>query len=658
MTATRTSVCPLDCPDRCSLTVEVDGDRVRSIDGSSVNPLTEGYICGKVRKFGERVHGPLRIVQPLVRVGPKGPGAAFRPVSWDEAIGIVADRFRAIAAESGWEAVLPYWYAGSNGWLTGGALDERLWNRLGTTRIARTFCAANTSAGTTAVYGDLPSADPLDVDHAEAFVVWGLNPSASGIHWVPRVRAAQQRGAKLIVVDPRRTPLAKDADVHLAPLPGTDVALALAIANLAFERGWADRAFLDRWVDGVDAFRAAAAEWPVERAAAETGVPAEAIVRAAELYAGARPAMIRAGWGLERTRNGSDAVRAVLSLPAVYGKFGRRGDGWVLSTSSGYRVDAEAWRRVEGEPARRARQVNMSRLGRVLEETADPPIRALYVYDCNPAVTAPDQTRVLRNLARDDLFVVVHEQVHTDTVDYADVVLPATTFLEHHELVRSYGGYLVQWAEPAIPPVGEARSNHRVIVALAEALGVGGEPAFRVSEVELAQQIAAHARVPWHALAADGAVPLPRPIQFADATPSRRVALASPGGPPTLRPPPVDVDRPLILVSPASTRGISSTLFETLPPGTAAVSLSPSDAADRGISAGDVVRVWNAQGEVVLAAAIDPAIRAGVASIPKGVWRSGTRNGFTANALIPDHVDERGGGACYNDARVDVARVG
>jgi anaerobic selenocysteine-containing dehydrogenase len=651
-TTTAASVCPLDCPDRCSLTVEVADGRVLSLDGSRLNPLTDGYICGKIRKFGRRVHGEHRLLHPAVRVGPKGPGARFERVSWEEAIDLVASRWRQIAAEHGWQAVLPYWYAGSNGWLTGGGLDQRLWNRLGTTQIQRTFCAANARAAAESVYADLPSADPLDVDHASCVILWGCNPSASGIHLVPHLRAMQERGGTLIVVDPRRTPLAKQADLHLAPLPGTDGVLAMAIARVAFEEGLADLPFLQRWVSDAELYRAAVSQRSVSEASALCQVPEADIVRAARLYAQVRPAMLRCGWGVERTRNGTDSIRAVLALPAIFGQFGQRGSGWALSTSGGYGTDPRVWQRVEPTPA--TRTVNMSRLGLLLEELSDPPIRSIYVYDCNPAATAPDQARVLRQLAREDLFVVVHEQVHTDTVDYADVVLPATTFLEHRELVRSYGGYLVQWSEPAIPPVGESRGNHVVIRALATALGLGDEPAFDVDEVGLARQMAEVARVPWDTLQRELVVKLPSPVQLVDRFPSRPISLVGALGAPSYRPPPADAELPLILVSPSSTRAISSTGFESLPAGTAVVGLHPHDAAARGIRAGDEVRVYNTQGEVRLLAAIDDTLRPGVVNIPKGLWRSATRNGLTGNALVPAHVDPIGGGACYNDARVEI----
>jgi anaerobic selenocysteine-containing dehydrogenase len=654
MTTVAPSVCPLDCPDRCSLDVHVHAGRVVSLEGSHRNPATEGYICGKVAQFGRRVHGPERVLYPAVRVGPKGPGARFERVSWDEALALAADRLGRILAESGGEAILPYWYGGSNGYLTGGGLDARLWAWLGTTQIQRTLCAANAGAAVTSVYGDLPSADPGDVASANGLVLWGVNPSASGIHLVRGARAVAERG-DLLVVDPRATPLTRKAALHLAPIPGTDVAVALALIHLAFARGFADEGFLARYADDADAMRRYVADWTPSRAALIAQVRSADIEAFAERYAATAPFLIRCGWGVERTRNGTDAIRAILSLPAVYGKFGVRGGGYAMSTSGGYRTDKTRTH----PPHPPTRTVNMSRLGRILEETRGPPIRAVWVYDCNPVATVPDQERVMRGLSRDDLFTVVHEQVWTDTCAYADLVLPATTFLEHHELTRSYGGYLFQWAPPVIPPVGEARPNHRVFAELGRALGVE-DPELRITEEELARRVlAATPAAPadaWERLQTDRVVALPCPVQFGDAFPSRPIRLVA-DDPPRYRPPPVDADRPLVLVSPSSPRGISSTLFETLGAGEARVYVHPDDAEARGVAAGDVVRVWNSVGECRLLAEVDADLRPGVCAIPKGVWRRSTLDGRTGNALVGDHVDERGGGACYNDARVDLERV-
>jgi anaerobic selenocysteine-containing dehydrogenase len=649
---TRPSACPLDCPDRCSVDVEVLPDgRVGRLSGNRDNPMTDGVICGKVAKFARRVHGPERVLTPLRRVGPKGPGARFEPATWDEALDDVARRWRAILDTDGAEALLPYWYAGSNGYLTGGGIDARLWALLGTTNIERTLCAANTGAGVRLSYGDLPSNDPLDVDHAHGLLLWGANPSASGIHLVPRVRALLERGGELVVVDPRRIPLATMAHLHVAPLPGTDVALALALAHLAFRDGRAARAFLASWTADAAAFEALVADWTPARAAKVCDVPERDIHALAERYGRGGPWLLRCGWGVERTRNGTDAIRAILSLPAVYGTFGVRGGGYVLSTSSGYRTDKAAI----GVP-HRARTVNMAHLGRHLLELRDPPIRALYVYDCNPVATVPDQARVVAGLAREDLFTVVHEQSMTDTCDYADWVLPATTFVEHKELTRSYGGYLLQWAEPVIPPVGQARPNHAVIQDLAARLGVD-DPRLRITEEELAAEVVAATRLApagtWETLRTERFVKLPSPTQFVDAFPSAKIRLVG-DDPPRYREPPVDADRPLILVSPASTRGISSTLFETLGDGQATVDLHPDDAAARGLADGQIARVENGVGRATLRVRLDPALRPGVCQIPKGTWRRSTLDGWTGNALVPDVVDERGGGIGYNDARVDV----
>jgi anaerobic selenocysteine-containing dehydrogenase len=650
MLSTHASVCPLDCPDRCSLTVTVEDGRVRRIGGSHENGLTAGWICSKVARFDRRVYGPERVLHPMIR---RGDG--FVRATWDEAMTLIADRMRAALAAHGGESILPCWYGGSNGYVTGGGLDQRLWAVLGATRIDRTWCAANAGAAVRAVYGDLPSADPADAAHAASLTLWGVNPSASGIHLVPLARDVLARGGELIVVDPRRTPLAAEATLHLAPLPGTDVALAMAVHHLAFARGWADRAFLAAHAADAAAWEEAVTPWTPVAAAAACDVPAAKIEELAERYAAASPALLRCGWGVERTRNGTDAIRAIVGLAAVYGKMGVRGGGWCMSTSGGYGTDKS---RI-GLPAPATRVVNLAQIGRAIEELADPPVRVVWVYNANPVASAPDQDRVRRALARDDVFVVVHEQSWTDSCDVADVVLPATTFLEHQELSRSYGGYLFQWAEPVIPPVGEARPNHAVFAELADRLGLD-HPALRATPEDIAREVlAATPNLPadgWDQLRAGHALKLRAPIQHVDAFGSAPIRLVGDAAP-RLRPPPCDADRSLILVSPASPRGISSTLFETLPPGEAVVRVHRTDADAAGLAEGDVVEVFNSVGVARLLLKLDDALRPGVVEIAKGVWRRSTLNGSTANALVPDHVDERGGGACYNDARVDLRRA-
>ena len=632
------SACPLDCPDRCSLTVEVEDDEVKAIRGDHRWAFTQGYICAKVAGFGQRVHGPERIRHPMIRTA-----AGFRQATWTEAMDLVEARFREIIETDGPEAIMPVWYGGSNGLITGGGVDQRLWNRMGFTRCLRTLCAANTGAGAKAVYGNMAGSDLLDIDESNLVIVWGMNPSASGIHLLPLLKRLKDRGGSVVVVDPRATPLARGAALHLPVLPGTDVPLALSLMHVAFTEGLADEAFLAEHCEGVAELRAEAMAWTPARAAEVCGVPAADIQRLARLYAAATPAMIRCGWGPERNRNGTDSVRAVLMLPAVFGKLGLRGGGYALSTSAGYGMDSARW-----QGGSSARAINLSQLGRALEETVEPPIRATWIYNCNPAATVPDQQRVVAELSRPDRFVVVHEQVWTDTCELADVVLPATTFLEHKELSKSYSGYVLQWSEPVIPPVGESRSNHDVLQELGARLG-SPDP---ISEEDLAEQMVATSPhdLDWARLREERALALPRPVQMVDTRPEGKICLAPP---PLHRPPPVDADLPLILISPATAKAISSTMYETergVP-----LAMHPEDAAARELSEGDPIRIFNPRGEVRTTLHLDPNLRTGVVSLPKGLWRRATANGWTSNALISDHVDATGGGACYNDARVEVA---
>jgi anaerobic selenocysteine-containing dehydrogenase len=645
----RPSVCPLDCPDRCALDVTVDKGRVVKIDGSDRSDYTDGYICAKVRRFPQRQHSPDRILNPMKRVGPKGSGR-FEAVSWSEALGLIAGRMSELARTVGPEAILPFHYDGSNGLVSSGAMDERFWNRLGASQLGKTFCAANTGAAWSAVFGDLPGADPMDVRESDAIVLWGVNPSVSGIHLVPWVREAKEKGAFLAVVDPRRTPLAREADLHLPVLPGTDVAVAMAMIRTMFEDNLTDRAFVGKWTRGGDELLASTCT--AEEASALSGVSADAIRALPHALARASAPFFRVGWGLERNRNGTDAVRAVLSLRALLGRFGRRGSGVLISTSGGYGLD----RKPAAAPQLRrrpSRTINMSQLGMALEEAKDPEIGALYVYNCNPVATAPNQARVMRALSRESLFVAVHEQVWTDTCDFADVVLPATTFLEHEELCRSYSGYALQWSDPVVQAPGEARSNHWVFTELAKVMGFT-DPELGVSEVDLVRSVVKDIDQVKEARY----TPLARPVPFVDAVPSRGyIHLAAPPGPPIYRPPTVDAGLPLILISPASDKAIRSQLFEFSPEQGARVTIAAAEAASRGLRDGDRVLLRNSFGEVRVILSLSEELPKGVASMPKGLWRKSTLNGRTANALAPDHVDALGGGACYNDARVEIEKA-
>ncbi len=350
---TVSSVCPLDCPDACSLEVRLEGDRVVALGGSRVNPLTEGYICSKVRRYPEHVHGDRRVRYPRIRTGRKGDGE-FRRGSWDEALDRIAGRLRDLASRGAGEAILPLSYGGSNGYLSQDTTDARLFSRLGASRLARTVCAAPSSSAASGLYGKMAGIAPQDYAHARLIVLWGVNPSVSGIHIVPHIQAAQRAGAKLVVVDPRRTRLAEHADLHLAVRPGGDLPLALAVIRWLFENGGADEKFLAEHTTGSEELRRRAAPWTIDRAASASGVAASQIERFASLYAESSPAALRCGWGLERNRNGGSAVAAVLALPAVAGKFGVRGGGYTMSNSSIWDLDSRA-AAAQGAGVRRGR---------------------------------------------------------------------------------------------------------------------------------------------------------------------------------------------------------------------------------------------------------------------------------------------------------------
>ena len=598
-----------------------------------------------------------------MRTGSKGQGR-FKRATWDEAIELIATRMLEVRERWGGEAILPFSYGGSNGLLTQDTLDAVLFRRFGTSRLARTVCAAPTGVAAQALYGKMPCVTYEDYPDARLIVLWGVNPSASGIHLVPYVREAQKSGARLVVIDPRSTPLARQADLHLAPRPGTDVAIALAIHRYLFENGFADLPFLAEHTKGSDRLRERAAAWTFERAAEISGVPEAALRRLAEDYASASPALIRCGWGLERNRNGGNAAMSILALPAVAGKFGVRGGGYSMSNSAAWNI-ARPW--LGSEPTTRV--VNMNKLGRALLEYDDPPIKAMFVYNCNPAATMPDQQRVLAGLAREDLFTVVFDQVMTDTAVFADVILPATTFLEAYDFARGYGPLSLQLVRPVIDAVGESRSNPEVFGELARRLGLltTAEP-----DNELDMLLQLFKTLPGTVgaqMEETGRAAPPcgfRPVQFVDVLPKTFDAKVdlfpsaledeAPLGLYTFQPDPATERFPLALISPASDKTISSTLGE-LPRPAIALLMNPADAAARDLKDGDPIRVFNELGEVQCAVKIEATIREGTVSLPKGLWRKSTWNQLTANVLVPDSLTDLGAGACFNDARVEVERL-
>ncbi len=668
--AAKTTTCPLDCPDGCALEVEVAGGRVTRIGAAEDSAHTAGFICGKVTGFGKRLYHPERVLHPLRRVGPKGEGG-FERMSWDEAIDTVAGNLAAIAERWGGEAILPFHYGGSNGLVTDELLDYLLFSRLGASRLAKTICALPATQVALGMYGKMPGVDFGDYPRAKAIVVWGANPRGSNIHLVPHLQEARRRGAWIAQVDPRRTLASGEVDLHLPVLPGQDLPLALGLIERWRAAGRLDGEFLERHADGLEPLLERARGWPLERAARVTGVAPEAIAELADRLADSDPALVRCGWGPERNRNGAQAMAAILAIPALLGKFGVRGGGYTLSNNGAVRFDRDA---VIGPIDWRTRSLNMSQLGRLLGTAAtgealgsplDPPIKALFVYNANPAATVPDQRAVLRGLAREDLFTVVHDQVMTDTARWADVVLPAVTFLEGHDLRAGYGAFMLGGVVPVVEPAGEAISNMQLFSRLGRALGFDDE-AFGLDDGELLRRAAAAVTLPGaevdvERIAAgrqqhydfDGAPP----VQMATSRPltaDGKIHLTPPvlGAEPYRWLPPDD-DWSLALISPAGPRLTNSTFGESNL-ARLAVTLHPEDAAARGLARGDRVRVVNQRGEVHCRLDTSAAVRPGVAAMPKGVWARASLNGLTATTLCPDDGQVVGGAACFNDARVEV----
>ena len=678
------TTCPMDCPDTCALEVEVEesggsagADRVVAIGGAADHPTTRGFICSKVSKFHQRLEHPDRLLHPMRRVGAKGEGR-FETITWDDAVEEVTGRFRRIAEEWGPEAILPFNYGGSNGLLSDGFTDDLFFARLGASRIAKTLCAAPSTAVARGMYGAMPGVAHEDYARAEAIVIWGANPKVSHIHLVPFLKQARADGAFLAVVDPQRHFSEGEVDLHLPVRPGTDLPVALALIHRWHQEGRFDDDFLARRAVGLAPLLERAADWPLGRAAAEAGVPEADLARLADAWAGASPAVVRTGWGLERNRNGGQAMAAILAIPALLGKFGVRGGGYTMSNSGAAKLDKAA---VLGDTRSASRVVNMTRLGAWIDparepegEPPDPPVKALFVYNCNPLATVPDQASVEAGLAREDLYTVVFEQVMTDTAHYADLLLPAATFLEQWEIKKSYGSYVIGGIRPAVARRGEARPNVEVFAELGRAMGFGDE-AFTWDEETAFERAAAHLTYNGRPVDVDALregrwvrpdFPGENPVMFdtvEPGTPDGKVHLTPDClGPEPYAYQPVDEamgprGASLALVSPGSHRMITSTMgeynFDEL-----TVTLHPDDAARRGIESGDRVRVWNALGSVTCPARTSDTVRPGVAVMPKGAWRRTTPSGTTSTSLVPDHVNVVAGGACFNDARVEVARVG
>ncbi len=732
------AACPHDCPDACGVLISVENGRATKIQGDPEHPVTRGFLCAKVAKYLDRVYSPERVLYPMRRVGPKGPTAdaeiptlrqaqgrlsraknaremghhfptqTWQRISWDEALDEIASRFRQISAGFGSEAILPYSYGGTLGALNGASMDRRFFHRLGASQLDRTICSAAGEAGLKSVFGVKLGTEPEQFRHSKYIIAWAANIHGNNVHLWPLIAEARRKGAKLVVIDPYRTRTAECADWHLPINPGTDAALALGLMHVIIGEGLHDADYVAQYTLGFEQLREKVKEYPPERVAQWTGIAAEDIRKLAREYATTRPAVIRLNYGVQRSEGGGMATRAICMLPCITGSWKEVGGGLQMSLSGAADLNSEALKRPDlmtTALGREARTINMVKLGWALNTLNDPPVKALFVYNSNPAAVCPEHNEVVRGLLRPDLFTVVHEQFFTDTTDYADIVLPATTFFEHKDLQKAYGHYYLQVSNQAIAPLGECRSNVEVFRALAEGMGFD-EACFRESVDEMID-LALASDDPWmegmererleqgwvrlnfrsqgpgvrgqsaaelrSAGQPGAAVPTLPFLPFANGnfrTASGKAELYSEAlqaqglDPVAAFTPPAEsrhgvqrVAFPLELLARKADNFLNST-FSNLPtvqeleePGL--LEISADDARARGIAEGDQVRVFNRRGEIDLRARVDGKVQPGVVSARLN-WAKAAPGFQSVNALTSEKLTDMGNSATFYSVLVEV----
>jgi anaerobic selenocysteine-containing dehydrogenase len=681
------AVCPLDCPDTCSMAVTVEDGVAVGLKGDRDHPFTRGFLCQKMARYLDRVYSPSRLLTPLKRVGPKGAGQ-FEPIGWDEALATIADRFQAIASSShGPQAILPYSYYGTMGKLQASSLDRRFFHRLGASMLDRTICSSAGGVGYEYTLGQgRLGADPMATPRCKLILNWGSNTAHTNSHLWSLMIQARQNGATLVAIDPYQSPTAKRCDWHIQPRPGTDAALALGIMHILWRDGLTDDDYLERGTVGASQLRARVLEdYPVDRVAKITGVDAETITTLAHRYATEHPSLIRLNYGLQRHRGGGMAVRTITCLPALVGAWKHHGGGALLSTSGAFPFAMNRLTRPDLAP-RGTRTVNMNHLAEALAgELPGPPVLALYVYNCNPAAVAPDQRKVIEGLKRDDLFTIVHEQFATDTVDYADIVLPATTQLEHVDIHSAYGHHFVMHNPPAIAPRGQARSNNDVFRALADRMGF--EPELFPDDASLIREVLdggpALEGITLERLEREGSIRLNLPEEFAPfadgrfPTPSGKCELYSermkgdgfdplptyvaPGEDPQERPSLAEL-YPLQLLSPPRPQFLNSTFADSpthrAAAGDPTIELADLDARSRGLTEGQWAEVFNARGTFRARVALTKAVKPGVAVATGLYWNKLVPGGGNANSTTSTALTDMGGGATFFDNLVEVRAWG
>lgn len=677
-------VCPHDCPDTCAMRVTVaetpEGPRAIKVEGDPDHPTTAGFLCAKVSRYLERTYHPERVLYPQKRVGAKGEGR-FERISWDEALETIAQRFRSIVHEHGPQAILPYSYAGTMGLLNGQSMDRRFFHKLGASLLDRTICSTAGSVGYRYSMGLTVGTDPESFVDSKLILLWGTNTLTSNPHLWPFIKTARKRGAKVIAIDPWKSRTAAQCDEHLAILPGTDAALALGMMHILFRDGLHDQDYLDQYCVGGEQLKARALEYPPDKVAQLCGIPVERLEALAHAYATVSPAVIRLNYGLQRHYGGGMAVRTVSCLPAVTGSWRHHAGGVVLSTSGTYPFHYAALEHAHFIP-KGTRTINMSCLGEALQPDLPQPVKALFVYNSNPGAVAPDLEQVLSGLAREDLFTVVSEHFVTDTARYADLLLPATTQLEHGDLHRAYGHLYVMWNEPSIPPVGESIPNTELFRRLARRMGFT-EPCFQDSDEDMARQALTTDHPNFKGITFDNLkargwqrLSIPRPFApFAQGnffTPSGKCELYSQKMKdegfdplPTYTPPREDVGSalaerfPLMLLSPPAHHFLNSTFANVLVRYEAGPTLEihPLDAAVRGIQPQQRVLIHNDRGGFEAHAEVTERVRPGVVVAPSIWWLKLGLDGRNANHTTSQALTDMGGGATFYDNRVDVTPV-
>jgi anaerobic selenocysteine-containing dehydrogenase len=679
-TVTVRGACPHDCPDTCALLTTVQDGVAIKVQGDPAHAQTGGVLCTKVSRYTERTYHPDRVLHPLKRVGPKGAGQFVR-VSWDEVLADIAQRLADIAARDP-EAILPYSYAGTMGLVQGESMDRRFFHQLGASLLDRTICASAGGMGLVHSIGAKVGMKVEQFVHSRLILIWGGNPVGSSLHFWRYAQEAKRRGARLVCIDPRRTETAEKCHQHIALRPGTDAALALAMMHELITHDWLDHDYIAQHTTGWPALRERALQWTPERAAEVCGIEADVIRELAQAWGTTRPAAIRLNYGMQRTRGGGNAVRAVACLPALTGAWRDAAGGLMMSASGHFPVQRDALARPDLLGTRQPRSINMSTIGDALlglqPDTAQRPIEALIVYNSNPLAVAPESAKVARGLMRDDLFTVVLEHFMTDTADLADYVLPATTQLEHWDVHASYGHTDVLLNRPAIAPVGEARPNTAIFRALAQRMGPAwglDHPCFADDDEALCRQAYGEA-IDFEHLLAHGHVTLPVPdAPFAQGgfpTPSGRFEffserLAAQGldGLPDFLPnheTPQPGDRyPLAMISPPARHFLNSS-FANLKSlrdieRTPVLEIHPDDAAPRGIHDGDPVRVFNDRGDYHCTAVVGPRARPGVVNGLGIWWRKDGANGTNVNELTSQRLTDLGQAPTFYDCAVEVARL-